>query len=91
MELRTEAHKCYDWYDLAMYVASELEQDTNERRYKHIIIDEGQDFSPMMIKSLVKAIPCDGSFTFFGDVAQQIYGNRREYPKVCVNLQTDVR
>ena len=25
MELRTEAHKCYDWYDLAMYVASELE------------------------------------------------------------------
>lgn len=64
MELRTEAHKCYDWYDLAMYVASELEQDTNERRYKHIIIDEGQDFSPMMIKSLVKAIPSDGSFTF---------------------------
>lgn len=86
MELRTEAHKCYDWYDLAMYVASELEQDTNERRYKHIIIDEGQDFSPMMIKSLVKAIPSDGSFTFFGDVAQQIYGNRMSWKESGINI-----
>lgn len=75
-ELRSNVRKEYDWYDMAMYVAKEFDQDFSERRYKHIIIDEGQDFSPMMIQSLVKAIPYDGSFTFFGDVAQQIYGNR---------------
>ena len=85
-ELRTRANKSYDWYDLAMYVVNELEQDSNKRRYKHIIIDEGQDFSPMMIKSLVKAIPDDGSFTFFGDVAQQIYGNRMSWKESGIHI-----
>jgi len=66
----------YDWDDLALYVFHELQQDNSERRYTHIIVDEGQDFSPMMIRSLVTAIAEGGSFTFFGDVAQQIYGSR---------------
>lgn len=30
----------------------------------------------MMIKSLVESVDKNGSFTFFGDVAQQIYGSR---------------
>lgn len=85
IEFRAKLNKSYDWYDLAMYVANELDQDANERRYKHIIVDEGQDFSPMMIKSLVKAIPSDGSFTFFGDVAQQIYGNRMSWKESGIN------
>lgn len=66
----------YDWDDLSYYVFRELQEDNSERRYTHIIVDEGQDFSPMMIKSLVTATADGGSFTFFGDVAQQIYGSR---------------
>lgn len=76
IELRKEAGSQYDWDDLALYVYNELQADNSERLYKHIIIDEGQDFSPMMIKSLVSAASVEGSFTFFGDVAQQIYGSR---------------
>ena len=76
IELREIAGRKYDWDDLALYVYNELQEDDNERRYTHIIIDEGQDFSPMMIKSLVSAVKPGGSFTFFGDVAQQIYGSR---------------
>lgn len=75
-ELRETVGRKYDWDDLAYYVFNELRNDESERRYTHIIVDEGQDFSPMMIKSLVKAVGKDGSFTFFGDVAQQIYGSR---------------
>ena len=85
LELRRIANHQYDWYDLAMYVSNELDNDTDERRYKHIVIDEGQDFSPAMIKSLVKAIPSDGSFTFFGDVAQQIYGNKVSWKESGIN------
>jgi superfamily I DNA/RNA helicase len=66
----------YDWDDLAIAVLQQLKQDVAERRYRHIVIDEGQDFSPVMIRSLVEAVPMDGSVTFFGDVAQQIYGHR---------------
>ena len=74
--LREAAGRKYDWDDLALYVFKELQNDHSERRYAHIIVDEGQDFSPMMIKSLVEAVADGGSFTFFGDVAQQIYGSR---------------
>lgn len=79
LKYRLEAGFMYDWDDIALYVYRELMQDNSPRLYTHIIVDEGQDFSPMMLKSLVKAIPSDGSFTFFGDVAQQIYGSRMSW------------
>ena len=66
----------YDWDDLAVYVSDELAGDNTSRIYQHIVIDEGQDFSPSMLRSLVAAIPVDGTVTFFGDMAQQIYGSR---------------
>ena len=75
-ELREADGKKYDWDDLALYAFNELQNDDSERRYTHIIVDEGQDFSPMMIKSLVESVADNGSFTFLGDVAQQIYGSR---------------
>lgn len=74
--LRAGIGKNYDWDDLATAVCAEWDIDDSPRRYKHIIIDEGQDFSPEMISSLAKGIPPDGSITFFGDVAQQIYGHQ---------------
>lgn len=77
--LRTELGCKYDWDDLATKVCDEFDTDTSPRYYKHIVIDEGQDFSPEMIRSLAKAIPSDGSLTFFGDVAQQIYGHRMSW------------
>lgn len=76
LRLREEKGYLYDWEDIAQSVYSELLEDKTERKYKHIIIDEGQDLSPVMLKSLAEAIPNDGSLTFLGDVAQQIYGNR---------------
>lgn len=85
IELREEAGRKYDWDDLAFYAHSELQEDDSERRYTHIIVDEGQDFSPMMIKSLVDAVADGGSFTFFGDVAQQIYGSRLSWRDSGIN------
>lgn len=74
--LLQDSGKKYDWDSIATAVADKLSKDVFERRYKHVVIDEGQDFSPEMIRSLVNLLPPDGSLTFFGDVAQQIYGNR---------------
>lgn len=76
IQLRKESGYLYDWDDIALYTYQELCEDKSQRRYSHIIVDEGQDFSPMMIKSLVQAVNPNGSFSFFGDVAQQIYGSR---------------
>jgi len=79
LRLRGQAGKLYDWGDLASAVLSELRKDRSDRFYRHIVIDEGQDFSPEILRSLAAAIPPDGSLTFFGDIAQQIYGHRMSW------------
>lgn len=87
LTLRGEHGQKYDWDDLAFYTYMELQRDDSDRRYTHIIVDEGQDFSPMMIKSLVAAVADEGSFTFFGDVAQQIYGSRLSWRDSGINVE----
>lgn len=77
----------FDWEDMATFVYDELLNDNTERMYNHIVIDEGQDLSPMMLKSLVEAIPKSGSITYFGDVAQQIYGSRLSWRDAGLNLK----
>jgi superfamily I DNA/RNA helicase len=83
---RKAAHKDFDWDDMATAVCEEMDTDGSSRRYKHIVIDEGQDFSPQMIQSLAKAIPSDGSLTFFGDMAQQIYGRRMSWKSAGLKI-----
>ena len=75
-QLRQQVGKLYDWDDIAITVNSELTVDDRPRLYRHVVIDEGQDFSPVMIQSLTRAVGDEGAVTFFGDVAQQIYGNK---------------
>ena len=77
----------YDWDDIAYFVYKELLNDTRPRMYNHIIVDEGQDFSPVMLRALTAAVPQNGSFTFFGDVAQQIYGNRLSWRDSGIQLR----
>jgi superfamily I DNA/RNA helicase len=86
LRLRQAHGKQYDWDDIALHVRKEFEEDDNDRFYKHIIIDEGQDFSPEMLRSLASAIPEDGSLTFFGDVAQQIYGQRMSWRSAGLDI-----
>lgn len=85
LDRREQAGKQYDWEDLASAVRRELDDDASDRRYRHVVIDEGQDFSPEMLRSLAAAVPCDGSLTFFGDIAQQIYGYRMSWRNAGLN------
>ena len=87
LERRSEAGKLYDWDDLAGAVRRELADDGGDRLYRHIVIDEGQDFSPEMLRSLAVAILGNGSLTFFGDIAQQIYGHRMSWRNAGLNAR----
>ncbi|WP_137122977.1 3'-5' exonuclease [Segeticoccus rhizosphaerae] len=64
----------YDWNDIATGVLNGLKSDTRPRKYRHVIIDEGQDLSPEAIRSLKAAVQPGGTVSFFGDYHQQIYG-----------------
>ncbi|MCP3997596.1 MAG: UvrD-helicase domain-containing protein [bacterium] len=90
LELRKAHGKDYDWEDLSHTVLSEFGADNGERKYRHVVIDEGQDFSPMMLRSLAAAIPQDGSLSFFGDMAQQIYGNRMSWRSAGLDVKRGV-
>ena len=80
----------FDWEDIATAVRIAFESDTSDRHYKHVVIDEGQDFSPEMIRSLVAAVPADGSVTLFGDAAQQIYGRRISWRDAGLNVHEPI-
>ena len=80
----------YDWDDVAVAAATAFQEDAKERLYRHIVIDEGQDFSPEMLRSLARAVASGGSLTFFGDVAQQIYGQRLSWRSAGINLSAPV-
>ena len=86
LKIRNKHGKLYDWDDIALHVRKEFDQDAGARHYKHIIVDEGQDFSPEMIRSLSSAIPENGSLTFFGDVAQQIFGQRMSWREAGLKI-----
>jgi superfamily I DNA/RNA helicase len=82
-KIREETHqllgsvgKTYTWSMLPTAVLGALANDTAPPRYRHVVIDEAQDLSPEAIRSAAALIPPDGSLTFFGDYAQQIYGQR---------------
>lgn len=77
VKLRTRVGKKYDWDDYAFYLNRYLKHDIINTKYECIIIDEGQDFTPMMIQSLVNYMKDTGSILYFGDQAQQIYGKGR--------------
>ena len=86
VELRAAAGLRYDWDDVAVATRQAFEKDVDDRMYRHVVVDEGQDFSPEMIRSLALAIPKDGSLTLFGDVAQQIYGRRLSWRQAGLNV-----
>lgn len=90
LRLRAAAGRQYDWDDIAGAVLDEFEADDSKRMYKHIVIDEGQDFSPQMLRSLAAAIPADGSLTFFGDMAQQIYGRQVSWRRAGLEVPDGV-
>ncbi|MFF7729258.1 UvrD-helicase domain-containing protein [Streptomyces sp. NPDC008001] len=79
VQLRAGEGFAHDWDDVASTALAALREDPTERHYRHVVVDEGQDFTPQMIRSLAAAIPEDGSLTFFGDYAQQIYGSRMSW------------
>lgn len=68
--------KRYTWSGLPSAVREALNADGTARRYRHIVIDEGQDLSPEAIRSCAEALQEGGSLTLFCDYAQQIYGQR---------------
>ncbi|MCG6497356.1 3'-5' exonuclease [Kitasatospora sp. A2-31] len=90
LELRATSGLSMDWDDVASHVLEHLKTDARARRYRHIVIDEGQDFTPEMIRSLAAAIPQDGSLTFFGDYAQQIYGSRMSWRSLGLSVSNTV-
>ncbi len=91
LQRRNKAGYLYDWHDIATAVRQQLVSDERSYMYKHIVIDEGQDLTPEMIRSLVEVVDPSGSVTFFGDYAQQIYGQGLSWRACNLNISKEER
>lgn len=72
--LSNRENEIIDEDDIAalLYLKLKTEGIKDENKYKHIVIDEAQDYSPLMF--LVTKIMCQGSsMTIVGDIGQGIY------------------
>jgi len=65
-------NKCIDADDLAAMVYLYFKLNGNEYSYKHIVIDEAQDYSLLQLEVL-KLTSLNNSMTIVGDVGQGIY------------------
>ena len=89
LEVRKEEGYLYDWEDIAQTVCEELENDTEKRMYKHIIVDEGQDFSDNAYRLLRALAGEDHANDIFivGDSHQRIYKNHPTLSKCGINVR----
>ena len=59
-------------------------------KYKNIFIDEGQDFSPSVLKALVSLLDEDGMLLYLGDATQEIYGSRLSWKSVGLSVRNRI-
>lgn len=76
--------------DFAMYEAAVvLRQKGNERRYRYVLVDEGQDFSSVAYR-LVRALAGDekpDDIFIVGDARQRIYGRTAVLSRCGINIR----
>ncbi|MDP9404219.1 MAG: AAA family ATPase [Actinomycetota bacterium] len=85
--LRAASGALYDWYDIASSARLQIATANGPPRYRHVVIDEGQDLSPEAVRSLAEVVHPEGSVTFFGDYAQQIYGQDLSWRACGLNIR----
>lgn len=59
-------------------------------KYKNIFIDEGQDFSPSVLKALVSLLDKDGMLLYLGDATQEIYGSKLSWKSVGLSVRNRI-
>lgn len=59
--------------------------------YDHIIIDEGQDFPPAVVKAARLLLKENGTLLFIGDATQEIYGSRVSWSSLGLRITAGKR
>lgn len=62
----------------------------NLPKYDNIIIDEGQDFPPSIIKALLLLNTPNGLFLYLGDSTQEIYGTKLSWKSLGLNVRNRI-
>ena len=75
--LKNIRNKTYDFEDLSalIYLKKALSMDKKYQKYRHVVIDEAQDFGEFNY-AILKEVFEGSTFSIFGDLAQSIYDYR---------------
>lgn len=89
-ELRAAKGYEFDLSDIATRVL-EMPTAGSANPYAHVVIDEGQDLTPQMLRAIAAATPDSGSITYFGDPTQQIYGRLPSWKSAGLKITKEWR
>jgi len=85
-----ERGKSFGFQDIYWYIPQLDIPEPDKAKY--IIIDEVQDVSPAMFEALNNLIKTDGSWNVFGDLSQNIFGQRISWSSLGLdNIQKQYR
>ena len=87
LEIRQEAGYDYDLQDVSHQLHLALRQNKTSLPYRHVVIDEAQDFSPEVMRAAGQMVPPGGSVTVFADYAQQVYGRSLSWKSAGLKIR----
>lgn len=88
--LKADKYDC-DYQNEAQLVQQILREQPDKYRWRNIIIDEGQDFSPVVIRTVVQMLEPGGTLLYLGDTAQEIYGTKMSWKNLGLEVQDITR
>lgn len=93
LEIReNEDHKYYDFDDVGSVVRSLLNHIEGENNsdellsYKYILVDEFQDFTSDMLKTVNALSNQTGAMVLLGDINQGVFGKRISFKSLGINM-----
>lgn len=88
MRIQLTQRKLTTIEDAAFDIMSMLDSGTNIKRYRSVVVDEGQDFGPEMLMLLRRLVPEDQDDLFIvGDGHQRIYRRKAILGKCGINIR----
>lgn len=88
--LRENNFDC-DFDNAANLLLKITSQNHDIEKYQFIIIDEGQDFSPTMIRAVHSLLSDNGVFLYIGDNTQEIFGSRVSWKSLGLNIRNKIK
>ncbi|MCD8915436.1 UvrD-helicase domain-containing protein [Staphylococcus simulans] len=94
LEIRKEENRHFDFEDIGSIICKIIEKLKDEPNietltsYKYILVDEFQDFTSDMLKTVNVLSDSTGAMVLLGDINQGVFGKRISYKSLGIDMRS---